>query len=87
MLTLELTSPGRKAVPHKPKNRHNAPFAKEKFAQAHSGEQEPRQVDLFADFERAADDGSSEGRKPTVHPKIRRYERKRKRDNDYDREC
>ena len=35
-LTLELTPPGRKAVPHKAKNRHNSEFAREKFAQAHS---------------------------------------------------
>ena len=41
-LDLDLTPPGRKAVPHKAKNRHNSQFAREKFAQAHSGELEPK---------------------------------------------
>jgi hypothetical protein len=48
---------------------------------------------LFGDFEQAADDGkldssggaSYEGRKPAAHSKIRRYGRKRKRDNELDR--
>ena len=92
-LALELTPPGRKAVPHKAKDRHNSQFAREKFAQAHSCEVEPRDVDLSADFDRASDDGSSgkggegssDGRKPAAHTKIRRYGRKRKRDNGLDR--
>jgi hypothetical protein len=39
-LGLELTPPGRKAVPHKAKNRHNSHFARETFRQAQSGEQQ-----------------------------------------------
>jgi hypothetical protein len=92
-LGLELKPRGRKAVPHKAKDRHNSEFAREKFRQAHSGEQQEKSVDLFGDFERAADEGrsdsggstSSEGRKTAPHPKIRRYGRKRRRDNDLDR--
>jgi len=92
-LGLELTPPGRKAVPHKTKDRHNSDFAREKFRQAQSGERHPKEVDLSGDFDRAADDGrsdsvggaSSEGRKPTAHPKNRRYGRKRRGDNDLDR--
>ena len=93
-LGLELKPRCRKAVPHKAKDRHNSEFAREKFRQAHAGEVEQKAVDLFGDFEHAADDGrsdsdggtSSDSRKPAAHPKIRRYGRKRRRDNDLDRE-
>jgi hypothetical protein len=92
-LALELTPPGRRAVPHKAKNRHNSEFAREKFAQVHDNEPEPKELDLSSDFEHATDDGSTgkggessaEGRKPTSRQKIRRYGRKRKRDNGLDR--
>ena len=91
--SLELKPHGRKAVPHKAKDRHNSDFAREKFRQVHAGERQEKAVDLFGDFEQAADDGksdssggaSSEDRKPAAHPKIRRYGRERKHDNDLDR--
>jgi hypothetical protein len=92
-LGLELTPPGRKAAPYKAKNRHTSQLAREQFEQAHDDHREPKKIDLSGDFERAADDGSSgkggegsaEGRKPATGPKIRRYGRKRRPDNDLER--
>jgi len=65
----------------------------EQFERAASGREEEKEIDLKKDFTKAAskdqterdDEGSSKGPKPASKSKIRRYRRKRKRDQDLDR--
>ncbi|GAB3326657.1 relaxase family protein [Haliea atlantica] len=93
-LALDLRPPGRRAVPHKAKNRHISPFADRQrkaeeleaaFGRGVEGTTRRKQVDLEGDFTRAAEGekgsegrGASDGPRPAFENKIRRYGSKRR---------
>lgn len=91
-LGLELHPPGRKAMPHKAKNRYRSRLPQDQFNKAQSGEPDRKDLDLSGDFKNAAGDsrsdgegeGSSEGLKPASKSKIRRSSRRRRRNRDRD---
>jgi len=78
--TLELKPPGRKAAPHKAKNRYISPLARE-LAEAARERQESKKIRLADEFTRAAREESGEGEsggsasggpQPAAEPKIER---------------
>jgi hypothetical protein len=79
VFTLELKPPGRKAAPHKAKNRFISPLARE-LAEAARERQERRKIKLADAFERAAREesgeaesggGASGGPQPPPEPRIK----------------
>ena len=90
-LTLELKPPGRKAAPHKAKNRYISPLARELAESVEARPPSRRSIDLSEDFTRAARDdesreeggstGSSESSKPS-RPARPQEPRPRRRDRD-----
>lgn len=97
-LTLELKPRGRRAVPHKAKNRYTSPLAREFWAdQAEAPRRPTRALSLQEEFERAAkgdegrggggeDGNGSQGPKPTDPSDPPRTRRTRKQDKDRDKE-
>ncbi|MCB0637357.1 MAG: relaxase/mobilization nuclease domain-containing protein [Lewinella sp.] len=83
-LTLDLTPPGRRAVPHKAKNRYKSRGLEEQFKDARDARE--REIDLTESFKDAAgEEGSGQadegtgGIKAGPAPAIQRYGRKRNR--------
>jgi hypothetical protein len=93
-LNLDLKPKGRSAVPHKAQNRHRSVLAKDLAEAAQKDRSKDRQVDLAADFARAAGEGksgdqgrgSSDGPKPASRSRSnRRRQRRRNRDKGRER--
>lgn len=93
--SLELKPRGRRAVPHKAKNRHTSRARFELGAEFEHGKHRDSHIDLSHEFSRVAGDDtdgrgeseSGEGPKPTAEqgPKRTRRRRPRNRDRDPDR--
>lgn len=91
-LALELKPRGRRAVPHKAKNRHTSRARFELGEAFEHGKHRRSHIDLSSEFSRVAGDDtdgrgeaeSGDGPKPVSDPKPKRARRRRPRDRDRD---
>lgn len=92
-LNLDLKPRGRKAVPHKAKDRHRSAFAQEMAQAGKKRIDAGKKVDLTVEFERAAGNGTTEGKaqgssdgpKPVARSRSNRNKQQQRRDRDKDR--